>query len=218
MSCTLVLETDRCVAEIPFRNSLQPLYVEDSRQTVQLLLRNRILHNHKGVIQVAALNEVVLKERFQLMEENKGSARSNLSYEICILLKPCILISKHFGVKIYHYVYGEMVIRKNNHLAPLLVAADNLAVQYQILSWSVLLNQPVLGKGFCIVLCTAVQNRNLRRIQSNESVVYSHSVECPHKMLQSKNLYSVLIQCCSSGSCTYVIHTGFNQWRTLAKV
>ena len=66
------------IVEVPVVVDGQLRHVEQGRQPFNLLRLDRMLDNHDGVVNVAALNKVVLEKILNLMEEDESTARPYL--------------------------------------------------------------------------------------------------------------------------------------------
>ena len=74
MPATLIREAKLEVVEIAFVIYGQSRDIKQGGQTLNLLIRDRMLYNDYGVIHIAPFNEIVLEKVLYLMEEDKGPA------------------------------------------------------------------------------------------------------------------------------------------------
>ena len=81
VSCAFVRESEDEIAEVTVFTHLQRRYIEKLAHTVDLLISHRMLDNDNRIVHIPALHEVVVEKEFDLMEENKSPANSDL---LCI--------------------------------------------------------------------------------------------------------------------------------------
>lgn len=73
--------------------------VEYFRQTVELLVRNTVLDDNDRVVQIAALDQIVVDQRLQFVQKNERAARCDLLGEILHAVEPRVLIPDDLGLK-----------------------------------------------------------------------------------------------------------------------
>ena len=104
-----VRETQLQIVQIAFVD-LHVALIEYFRQTVELLVRNAVLDDNDRVIQIAALDQVVVDQRLQLMQENERAARCDLLGEVRHAVEPRVLVPDDLGIEIDVHVDRELVV------------------------------------------------------------------------------------------------------------
>ena len=103
------------IAQIAFRGNTQLRLVEQVRHTSHLLVSNRMLHNHDGIVHITSLHQVVRQKELNLMEEHESAARADFR---CIILGqvPCgRLHAEHSGIEIHRNIVGRSGSRFDFH-------------------------------------------------------------------------------------------------------
>ena len=82
VACTFVLPRQRLVLDVAQVGCVAVLNVQHICEHIETLLRRLTLINDNGIVKVAALDEISLKQGLDITDEHKGTSTGNLAREI----------------------------------------------------------------------------------------------------------------------------------------
>ena len=71
MPPALIGETELKVVQIPVLVDGKFRDIEQGRKPLDLIFRDRMLHDHYGIVDIASLDQIILEKVFDLMENTK---------------------------------------------------------------------------------------------------------------------------------------------------
>ena len=183
VACQLVVGPELKVVEVTARDP-DVLLVEDFLEVLELLVRYGILDNDDGIVEVAALDEVHLEERFELVQEHEGAAGSDLARIIVVGIERGVLVADDLRVVVDVYRYREDVIGVEYYGDALFgYGVDHFLGHLVVFAFGVLLDKTRFDDLFCILSCGTVHDRGFRSIDVYQGVVDPECPECRHDML-----------------------------------
>ena len=169
----LVRKMEADIVKITFRKDIHFADIEQSRHSFQRLVRNRMFHDYYGVFQVPSLDEIIIKEVFQFMEENKRAAWSHIRGIIYRPVKMYFLDSEDMRVEIDCQVDRELISRIYRYLrSGLLVAVVNGLLNFEIGPRLFLFLQTVRADSLNVRESASVQYRDLRSTDRHLCIVH----------------------------------------------
>ena len=106
----LVGEDDGAVIDVAQLGGYLARYAHQVADLVELRLLHRLVVDHEGVVEVAALDEVVLQQRLHLAHEDEGAAGGDLLVEVLQRLQGGELIAQHRRVEGHVHVHAELAV------------------------------------------------------------------------------------------------------------
>ena len=104
-----VREAELQVVEVSFAFDFDAVLAEGFGQAAHFLLCHGLVYHHNGIVDVSALDQVVIQQCFQFMQETERAAGCDLGFEIPDRLKPGVLGAEDGAVEIDqggHLVFG----------------------------------------------------------------------------------------------------------------
>ena len=105
-----VREIQHQIAEISLGSNFDIGLVEKNRHLLEDIIRNRMLHNHDGVVHISALHEALACQVLNLVEEAESAAYGYLGSVVHRLVPMCGLHSEHAGIEIHGDIVGYKML------------------------------------------------------------------------------------------------------------
>ena len=102
-------------AKEPFRCHLNLRFAERCGHLVKNLLRDRVLDNHYGIVDITSLNKVIGEKILYLVEKDESAAYRYLSGIIDIRAIMRLLDAEHLGSEIDRNVISGFIRRRYPH-------------------------------------------------------------------------------------------------------
>ena len=179
-------------------------------QLVVALLRQFVLIDDDGVVEVASLDKSQVEQRLNLPDEYKRPCRGDFLRELTETVECGELAGQYLGVELNHDVDVEIVVRHDDDMFSVVTLDFNLFLHDVELSVGFLL----LQSRFLYFLyehgCRSVENRHLWAVELYKAVVDAHGIESRHGMLDGADLHVVLDKDRSALCVAYKISRTFN--------
>ncbi len=154
-------------------------------QTVEFRLLHRRVVDHHSVVEVAALDKVVLDQRLDLADKHKRAAVGDRCRKILKTLQRSELVGEHRRVEAHHHVDRELVVGKHDDCG-----AGGLVVHLDLLFYDI-----IVFSGSCSCSPTSLiwstkiwappSSMGISTIDAHKAVVDAHGVEGGHGVLDS---------------------------------
>ena len=202
----LVLEIEIHVVQDAFRTHLHFRFAQHLRQTFHFRLVHHPVHEHNGIVQIPAFNQIVGKQEFYFPQEYEGTATGHFLG---------VVFPERVNTGELGYNHGRIVVdfdRKfpfvgrhhlNFHIF-LLVTERHRLTQTVIPALGLLLANPGLQNRIGNQAGASVQNRHFHRICLNQGIVYLQTGQCRQDMLHCGHSRPVFFQGRSPGRVHYV--------------
>ena len=178
-----VRETQPQIVQITLVD-LHVALVEYFRQTVELLVRNTVLDDNDRVVQIAALDQIVVDQRLQFVQKNERAARCDLLGEILHAVEPRVLIPDDLGIEIDVHVDRKLVVGIGDDLhAALGNGINGLLGDMEIDAVGRLLDGSRRSDSLDERKSRAVENRGFGRIDVDLRVIDAGTPQGRHHML-----------------------------------
>ena len=157
--------------------------VEDLLEVLQLLVRNGVLDHDDGVVQIAALDEVHLHQRFQFVQEDERAARGDFVGEVVAGVEGGVLVADHLRVVVHVQRDGEFVVGVEDDRHALFGdRVDHLFGHVVELALGLLVGDADFGDGLGIGAGRTVHDRGFARVDVDYGVVHAQRPERRHDM------------------------------------
>ena len=187
-----VVETELQVVQVAARDA-DILFVENFLEMFELIVRDGILHDDDRVVQVAALDQVHLHQRFQIVQEDKGAAGGDLRGVIVFGVECRILVADHLGVVVHVQRYGKFVVGvKDDGHAFFRNRIDHFFGDVVVGAFGFLMLQAGFDDCFRIFFGRTVHDRSFTGIDIDRGVVHAQGPEGRHDMFDGRNACAIL--------------------------
>ena len=178
MASTLVLPLQRTVLDVTQLAGIHVRHLEMVGELIELRLLYLALVDNDGIVQVATLDEIGLEQWHDIANENEGTCRSNLVNVGLHLVEGSKLAVDELALERTHRRDAELLIWKNGDDRTVVVLHLNLMTDDIIVLLCILLLDAHALNLLYIHGCRAVEDRELRTVYLDETVVDAEGIEC----------------------------------------
>ena len=187
-----VVETKFQVVQVAARDA-DILFVEDFLEVFELIVRDGILHNNDGIVQVAALDQIHFHQRLQVMQEDEGAAGRDFRGVVVFGIEGRVLVADHLGVVVHVQRYGEFVVGvKDDGHAFFRNRIDHFFGDVVVGAFGFLGLQAGFDDRFRIFFGRTVHDRGFAGIDVDRGVVHAQGPEGRHDMFDGRNACAIL--------------------------
>ena len=178
MTCTFVLPLQWTVLDVTQLVGIHVRHLEMVGELVELSLFYLALVNNDGIVQVTTLDEVSLEQRHDIAYENEGTGRSNLLCVCLHLFEGSKLAVDEFTLERTHGCDAEVLVWKNGDNRPVIIFHLNLMADDVVIFLCILFLDAYALNLLYIRSSRTVEDRELRTIYLDETVVDAEGIEC----------------------------------------
>ena len=187
----LVGKTQFEIIEIAARDA-DVLLVEDLFEVGQLFVRNGIFHYDDRIVQIAALDEVHLEERFQFVQEDERPARSDLRGVVVVGKEGGVLVADDLRVVVDVHRGGELLVGiEDDRNALVGNRVDHLFGHLVVFAVGVLLDEARGDDLFGVFARRTVHDRGFGCVDVDQRVVDAERPERRHDVFYRGYLHAV---------------------------
>ena len=177
MACTLVLPLQRTVLDVTQLAGIHVRHLEMVGELIELSLLYLALVDNDGIVQVATLDEVGLEQWHDIANEYEGTCRSNLVNISLHLVEGSKLAVDELALERTHRRDAEFLVRKDGDDRTVVVLHLNLMTDDILVLLCILLLDAYALNLLYIHGCRAVEDRELRTVYLDETVVDAEGIE-----------------------------------------
>ena len=204
MTSRFVRPSQRLVVEIAQMMRILMWHTNLVSQCIVTLLRQLILINHDGIVEVATLDETEVEQWFYFSHKNECASRSHFLSKILHMLQHSKLTCQHLRVESNLGIHTEFLIWQNEQMLTMLALHLNLMLYNKVFFVSILFHQTYALDFLNENQSRTVKDGHFGTIQLNQTVVDSRSIKSSHRMLNRTYLHTVLQQDCAALSVSHI--------------
>ena len=212
MAGSFVGPSKRFVVDIPQLLGVLMRNTDCVGQLIEAFLRQFVLIDDDGIVEVTSLDKTQIEQRLNLPYEDKRPCRCDFLRKLAETVERGELACQYLGVELNHDVDVEIVVRHDNDMLSVITLDFNLLLHDVELSVGFLLLQSRFLYFLHEYSCRSIENRHLRSVELNKTVVDAHGIESCHGMLDGADLHIVLDKDRSTLCVAYKISRTFNDW------
>ena len=187
----LVGKTQFEIIEIAARDA-DVLLVEDLFEVGQLFVRNGIFHHDDRIVQIAALDEVHLEERFQFVQEDERPARGDLRGVVVVGKEGGVLVADDLRVVVDVHRGGELLVGiEDDRNALVGNRVDHLFGHLVVFAVGVLFDEARGDDLFGVFARRTVHDRGFGGVDVDQRVVDAERPERRHDVFYRGYLHAV---------------------------
>ena len=216
VACALIVPLQGLVLDIAQISSVAMLHVQHVCQHVETLLRGLTLVDHNGIVEVATLDEIRLKQRLDVANEYEGTCRGNLRGIFPGIIEGCKLRTDKLRLKGAHRRDGEVLVGQDgDDRTSIVVFHLNLLSDDIPVLRGILLFDAHLFDLIHILDSRSVEDGELRAVHLNHTVVNAQRIEGRETVLNGRDAGITLAENGATLSIHHILCNGVNNGFTL---